>query len=399
MFDAWFASVQSAELEGDTLIITVSDHLQADWLESRHSQAILEEAARIVGKPVSLRFKVPGAKFLPGRAGANAVGLIHRMNFTNFKILSCNRFAAAAVKRFVFQDGGGLLLITGGPGSGKTHLANALGLEFARNNPKAAVRYVRLEAFFNAMLSSLKDKSISRFKKLFRNLDLFIIDDFNFATRAPLLQEELVHTLDSLEGKGKKVVVVSPEPVSKMQITPGLRSRLMGGLAVHLRQPSDADRKAFLVDRLNAMSISYEPELPDFVAEHCPGAIRELQGVINRLKAYHSLLGGPISVEASKAILLDLMVVKTPGQRVMENVADFMGVPLSQLVSGSRKRRVSLARHIVAHILRTQLSMSLQEIGDLLGNLHHTAVLYGVERVEKDPKLRSLSKRLWKDMS
>jgi chromosomal replication initiator protein len=398
-YETWFSGIRDISVEGTRAVITVQDQFFADWIEARYASLLQEAIAEAVGEKLSLEFRVAEPRALPesGRPRRPGLGLVPRFTFAGFLILSHNRFPCAAVKRFVEDSSGGIICIVGPPGTGKTHLANAGGHHALAINPEASVRYARMEPFFNSLLSSIREKRVGRFKKEFRNLDLLILDDFQFVKDKPLLQEELLHMIDSLLIKDRKVMVVSAVHPAGLGLLEPLLSRLAGGLLVELREPSPKDREKFLRASLEAKGVSVDPEVIPHAAQNCRGAIRELEGIVQRLWAYHSLVGGPIGLETAKAILADMVVVKTPAQRIAEKVVEFMGVSSSELMSGSRRRRVSATRHIIAYILREEIGMPLEEAAEVLGGVHHTAIIYGGEKVKSDPKLLSLAKKLFKE--
>jgi len=400
IYETWFSGIRDISVEGTRAVITVPDQFFADWIEARYASLLQEAISEVVGERVTLEFRVAEPRALPerGRPRGLGLGLVPRFTFAGFLLLSHNRFPCAAVRRFVEDKAGGILCIVGPPGTGKTHLANAGGHHALAISPKASVRYARMEPFFNSLLSSIREKRVGRFKKEFRNLDLLILDDFQFVKDKPLLQEELLHMIDSLLIKDRKVMVVSTVNPAELGLLEPLLSRLAGGLLVELREPSPRDREKFLRASLEARGVSVEPDVIVHAAQNCRGAIRELEGIVQRLWAYHSLVGGPIGLESAKAILADMMVVKTPAQRITERVVDFMGVSKSELMSGSRRRRVSATRHIIAYILREEMGLALEEAAEALGGVHHTAILYGAEKVKSDAKLLALARKLFREI-
>ena len=62
-------------------------------------------------------------------------------------------------------------------------------------------------------------------------------------------------------------------------------------------------------------------------------------------------------------------------------VVQVCGVRQEDIVGGSRKRRVALARHLYWYLARSLTLSTYEEIGSSLGGYDHTSVMHGITRI------------------
>jgi DNA replication protein DnaC len=76
------------------------------------------------------------------------------------------------------------LLLVGNSGTGKTHLATALGIAACQRGHK--VRFYRVTELITLLLEAREDKELTRFKRQLSRLDLLILDELGYvpATKA-----------------------------------------------------------------------------------------------------------------------------------------------------------------------------------------------------------------------
>ena len=72
------------------------------------------------------------------------------------------------------------LMVYGGVGLGKTHLAQAIGNEVLDNIPEKKVVYVPIEAFTNQFIEAVKINKIQEFQNFYFQVDILILDDVQF---------------------------------------------------------------------------------------------------------------------------------------------------------------------------------------------------------------------------
>ncbi len=153
------------------------------------------------------------------------------------------------------------LLLQGPAGSGKTHLAHALGNAMREAYPGKKVACLSASAFVDELIAAMQEGGVERWRIRFRHADVFILDDVQHLAEKERTQEELFHLFNHLYERGCQIVLTSDRPTRDVQgLVDRLRSRFEGGLAVTLptraRQrlerftaPAPGDVDAFFTDR------------------------------------------------------------------------------------------------------------------------------------------------------
>lgn len=133
----------------------------------------------IVNKNPELKnpFIIPGIRNLKIESQLNA-----NYSFDNFLEGDSNRLARSAGMAVANKPGGTFnpLLIFGGVGLGKTHLAHAIGVEIKDKYPDKTVLYISAEIFTQQYIDSVKKNTRNDFIHFYQLIDVLIIDDVQF---------------------------------------------------------------------------------------------------------------------------------------------------------------------------------------------------------------------------
>ena len=176
------------------------------------------------------------------------------------EVSSANQLAVKAIDSVIEHPGTRYnpLFICGPTGSGKSHLAHALGNAM---RPRAAVACLSAHAFVDELIAAMQEGGMDRWRLRFRGAELFILDDVEVLAGKERTQEELFHLFNHLYERGCQIVLTSRHaPRELPELADRLRSRFAGGLVVALpsrerprveqlveRAPGELDR--FFEDR------------------------------------------------------------------------------------------------------------------------------------------------------
>ena len=178
------------------------------------------------------------------------------------------------------------LFLCGPSGVGKTHLANAIGNELsARSGGALVVACVNTQSFIDELIAALQEGTIERWRARYRAADALILDDVHFVAGKERTQEELFHVFNSLNASGRQIVLVADRPPRELaDLEARLRSRFEGGLVVEMGAPDRALREKLYARFLASEDPAPEPELYAYLAERPVESVREIAGLVNRLR-------------------------------------------------------------------------------------------------------------------
>jgi chromosomal replication initiator protein len=309
-------------------------------------------------------------------------------NFSNFVVGSCNQFAQAACIKVSETPGKSYnpLLIYGGVGLGKTHLANAVGNSARRRNKK--VLLVSSEKFVSELISSLKTNTMDRFKSRFRSLDILIIDDIQFIIGKERTQEEFFHTFNELYSNQKQIIITSDKlPQDLIGLEERLRTRFASGLSVDLQAPDFETRVAILIKKAENVGLTISYEVAKVIASRIDTNVRELEGALTRLQALHSLLGknslneSPSLEMAQKVVdaISPIKLKEITTDSIKHAVARQFNVSINDLTGKRRTQNIALARQVAMFLCRKHTARSFPEIGAIFGGRDHSTVIHAIK--------------------
>ena len=317
----------------------------------------------------------------------------HRINpaftFASFVGGKANQLARAAAIQVGQNPGQAYnpLFVYGATGLGKTHLVQAIGNELLGHNPKANIRYIHAERFVTDVVQAYQHKAFDAFKRSYHTLDLLLIDDIQFFGGKSRTQEEFFYAFNALIEGGKQVVITSDRfPKEIANIDDRLISRFGWGLSVSVEPPELEMRVAILIKKAESEGIPLNEEVAFFIAKHIRSNVRELEGGLKRVLAYSRFNNLPISVQAAKEALKDLLAVlnrQISIDNIQKTVADYYKIKVSEMYSKKRVRSLARPRQVAMALAKELTPMSLPEIGEAFGGRDHTTVLHACRKVRE----------------
>jgi len=162
--------------------------------------------------------------------------------------------AAYDAARAFAENPHGWLLITGGFGVGKTHLAAAIGNEVTQRGEK--VIFILAPDLLDHLRASFSPSSPETYDELFdrlKNIPLLILDDLGSESSTPWAQEKLFQLLDHRYLRRLPTVITSNRDI--LAFEPRLRSRLLDmDIVLHMRILASDYRGGGYIDHLVELS-------------------------------------------------------------------------------------------------------------------------------------------------
>lgn len=405
-FTTWFKQTFISSFENGEVIICVPNTFTKTWLEQKYHDKIAQAIENVSNQKINkIYYKVEVRKGGPvegllkkikikkddaeTNGTINRFGLNTRYVFETFVVGKGNELAHAACQAVAANPGHAYnpLFIYGGVGLGKTHLLQAIGHEVSKKTDR--ILYVSSEKFTNDYVQAVKEGRAKEFKDHYRNVDLLLVDDIHFMGGKDGTQEEFFHTFNELHQANKQIVITSDRPPTAIPaLEKRLLSRFQWGMIADITQPDIETRVAILEAKCRERNYSLDPEILYFIANNIQSNIRELEGALNRLIAFHEFNNTTPTLDSTKAILQNILTTikekSTTSKNIIEAVSRFFDVGVKDLVGKSRKKELVYPRQITMYLMREELNLSYPTIGQELGGRDHTTAMHAFNKIQRE---------------
>ncbi len=438
IYSAWFLPIQEFSVDDQSLTLGVPNKFFENWIREKYISLIKAAVQQASGAALSIKFKTIEASPLQETIGKSPaqpdnarssettlagtipqkqsskdpssgwlksvfsgtrqmpesryqdLGFNPKYTFDNFVVGPSNRFAHAASLAIceklskVYNP----LFLYGGVGLGKTHLMQAIGQEVLRKHPKAKVLYISSEEFTNQLIHAIRTKTTPKFRAMYRNVDILLIDDIQFIAGKESTQEEFFHTFNALHDAHKQIVLCSDRSPQDIQdLEERLVSRFAWGLIADIQSPDFETRIAILEKKSENAEVKVSKEVLYFLAENVKTNIREMEGALIRVVAFAELTGKEMTVTLAKETLKDMILSedkKITIDLIQKVVASFYGITESDMKTGKRTRAIAYPRQLAMYLARELTDYSLPDIGGFFGGRDHTTVLHACNKISEE---------------
>jgi len=409
-----FNGTRAMRLENQTLVLGVPSSVVRERIEVRYLTLVRSALADAGGADLELVIEVhtddgvaaetevpepqpvpvapidDGFAAIDGGRGTqpDSLPVNPRYTFEAFVTGTSNRFAHAAALSVAETPARSYnpLFIYGDAGLGKTHLLQAIAHYVDENYPTFTVRYVSTETFLNDFVDAIRTNSPAEFKKVYREVDVLLLDDIQFIEGREGLQEELFHTFNALHQANHQIVLSSDRPPDAIPtLEDRLRSRFKMGLITEINPPDLETRLAILHKKAETEPIQPPADVLEFIATHITNNIRELEGALIRVCAYASLTKEVLSVDLAERVLSDILTDSQPRPItptvILEATSEMFGFSIEEIQGKSRRRPLVTARQIGMYVFRNLTDLSYPAIAREFGGRDHTTVIHAVEKI------------------
>jgi len=310
-----------------------------------------------------------------------------KYTFESFIVGNNNRLAFAAASAVADKPGEAYnpLFLYGGVGLGKTHLMQAIGNKIIEHSPKKKIIYISCETFASEFIDALQNKAISDFKRKYRNVDVFLIDDIQFLANKEGTQEEFFHTFNTLHQSNRQIVMTADRmPKEIGDLEDRLVSRIGWGMVADIQSPNFENRVAILQAKAKVVGLEVDPAVLDYIANTITANVRELEGSLTKLATTAKVENRPISLALAREVLKDMASSSKrnfTGKKIIQVVAGHFDISPTDILGSKRTKELVYPRQIVMYLCRDLLGQSYPQIGELLGGKDHTTIMHGVEKI------------------
>ena len=326
-------------------------------------------------------------------------GLNPKYVFENFVVGKGNELANAACQAVAANPGKTYnpLFIYGGVGLGKTHLMQGLGHAIIDARPDTKVLYVTSETFTNEYIQAVKEGKGHVFKDKYRNVDVLLVDDIQFISGKEGTQEAFFHTFNELHQQNRQIVISSDRPPKAIQaLEARLLSRFEWGMIADIMNPDYETRVAILEAKCKDRNYNMDPEIISYIANTIVNNVRELEGGLNKIIAYHHLNNTQPTPESVKNILSTISASMhkqaLTAKTIISIISEFYDITTAEILGSSREKRLVIPRQISMYLMREELKSSFPSIGQEIGGRDHTTAMHAYDKIKKvlkkDDKIR-----------
>lgn len=450
-YKTWFEPIVAVKLENTSLSIQVPSKFFYEWLEEHYVKILKVALTKEIGVDAKLVYiikmentygnkqpfteKIPSSNrtsirsqqadiplknknpelrnpfIIPGIRNVKVESQLNPIyTFDNFLEGDSNRLARNAGLAVASKPGGtsfNPLLIFGGVGLGKTHLAHAIGVDIKDKYPEKTVLYISAEKFTQQYIESVKKNNRNDFIHFYQIIDVLIIDDVQFLSGKTGTQDVFFHIFNHLHQNGKQVILTSDKaPVDMQDIEQRLLSRFKWGLSAELQKPDLETRISIVKNKLYRDGVEMSDDVIEYVAKNIKTNVRELEGAIISLIAQSSFNKKEITLGLAKEIV-EKFVKNTKREvsidYIQKVVSDYFQMDIETLQSKTRKRHIVQARQLAMFFAKKFTKASLASIGSQIGQRDHATVLHACKTVDNlsstDKQFRKYVEDLTKKLS
>ncbi len=450
-YKTWFLPIKPLKLKENVLSIQVPSKFFYEWLEENYIKLLKSAITKELGEDAKLVYsivmentygntkpftvKIPSSNrgnlqnpkvnmpmelgdkgvknpfIIPGLRKVHVESQLNpNYNFENFVEGDCNRLARSAGYAVAKKPGGtsfNPLLLYGGNGLGKTHLAHAIGIEIKDRYPEKTVLYVSAEKFQQQFVEAIRTNNKNDFLHFYQMIDVLVVDDVHSFAGKEKTQDAFFEIFNHLHQNSKQVILTSDRaPVDLQGMEQRLLSRFKWGLSADLQVPDLETRIAILNQKLYNDGVEMPADVIEYLAYSINSNVRELEGALISLLAQSSLNKKKITVELAKQ-MIDKFVKNTTREisidYIQKVVCDYFDMPIELLKSKTRKREIVQARQLAMYFSKQLTKNSLASIGAQCGNKDHATVLHACRTVnnltETDKRFRTYVEDLRKKLT
>lgn len=418
-FDVYIKCMEPKSIEDGEMVVTVRTDFLKNNIVELYSELLLEALKATLGIPLGLR--IVSLETSADDAGAVAAMPIQGngfptaladedFTFENFVVGKQNNFAYAACQAVAEKPATlyNPLFIYGGSGLGKTHLLCAICKELQKKNPRARILYTKSETMTNEVIEAIHNGTTPELRAKYRQVDVLLVDDIQFIGGKAATQEEFFHTFDHLHSNGKQIVLTSDRPPREIAtLEERLQSRFVMGLTADIQPPDLETRVAIIRRKAQMLDLPIPDDVSMYIANQLKSNVRQLEGVVKRMKAQYLLGGEQPGIVAAQNAIRDIRNDNQPVpitvERIITEVARTMNVNPEDIRSNKQSAPISRARQMAAYVVRTITNLPMKSIGEEFGGRDHTTIVYAIQKVEtqmdKDPAFRNMVNDIIKNIS
>ena len=417
-FVKWFKPIVPLGFDGTVLRLRVPDESYVSHIERNCIPFLRPIIHQQFGQKTRLRYSVPknGAERDNGSVSPNAsapysntpqpqqiknpfvipgikkIVIDPQLNpnycFDTFIEGECNRLTRSAGLAVAINPGKtpfNPLFIYGDSGLGKTHIAQAIGMEVKQRHPDLKVLYVTTSKFQAQFQNAATKGELNDFIHFYQMIDVLIVDDIQELAGKDKTQNTFFNIFNHLHLSFKQLIITSDKaPVELKDVEQRLITRFKWGLSTQLLPPDHTTKIKIIKSKAARLGTQLPDDVVEFMSENITANVREIEGAISSLIANASFLNKTITVPLAKEILKAYVKYTRKEinvDRICKVVCTHFDMDEEQFNSKKRTRDIALARQVAMYLCKSYTKMPLSAIGNAIGKKNHATVLHACKTI------------------
>ncbi len=409
-YNTWFKPIKPIKHNNSVLTIQVPNKFFYDWIEEHYLNILKKSIYQVLGpngrleykivldntnnkvqqeqtidtKSIKNPFVIPGLKKMKIPNNLNPKYL-----FDNYIEGTCNRIGRSAGEAISKKPGGTAfnpLVIYGGVGLGKTHLAHAIGNSILQQDANHNVLYITTESFTTKIVNAIKNGTMDDLITYFSLIDTLIVDDIQFLSGREKTQNIFFNIFNQLQQTNKQIILTSDKPPKDLKgVSERLINRFKWGLTADIVPPEFETRLAIFEEKVGADIHKVPKKVMEYICFNIKKNVRELEGVLISLLAHANLNDKEIDINLAKEVVQKFITQENKTvsvHNIAKLVAEHFDVPLEKLNSKTRKRDIVIARQLSMFLAKNYTESSLKTIGHNFGGKDHSTVIYSIKTIQ-----------------
>jgi len=278
------------------------------------------------------------------------------------------------------------LFIYGSSGVGKTHLVNAIGIQFKRNFPEKRVLYISANLFKVQYMTARQQNHINDFIYFYQTIDVLIIDDIQEFAGLAGTQQTFFHIFNHLKMNGKQIIMTSDRSPASM---PGMEERLLTrfkwGLAAELEKPDHELCRKILRNKIQQGGMNISDEVVDYIAANVTESIRDLEGTLISLMAHSLAFNRDIDLSIAQQVINKTHKSQRKTitiEMIVDKTCNYFEINEEDVMSKSRKANIVEVRQLIMYLASKNTKLTASKIGLHIGGRNHATVIHSIKQIQ-----------------
>lgn len=399
---AWVMDLVPISTDDGVFVLATNNEFAKKSVDGYYKEILKKSCEEVSGLPLDIKIIVKSDK--PQTVSNEVSNSENIYTFENFVVGPSNQIAYASAKAVASNPVANQynpLFLYGNSGMGKTHLMLAIKNSITKNFPDKKVLFLRGEQFTNELIQAIRTQTTDLFHERFRTVDVLLIDDIHFIAGKEQAQEEFFNTFNALYPE-RQIVVTSDRPPKEIKtLEDRIRSRMESGMMADIQSPDFETRVGILKQKADQLDLKISDDMLYNIAEQIKSNIRQLEGIIKKLKAYVTVHTNDLTLPMVQRYIKDVVSETLPEpvtvEKIVEEVSRTYNVSVDDIYSKKKQADIAYARQISIYIVCQVMSLSSTEVGKKF-NKDHTTVLYTVNKVKEILKVNESESKLVEDI-